>query len=114
VSDKPSIRVRALLRTATDAEITEALERNPGSSRLRAAGYQPAWFQLDVDVDDDEAGDRQFGVIWAEPGMTRDALAREELELALEAALQGLRDFEGVDVEREDIPDDAIELVLDD
>jgi hypothetical protein len=107
------IRVRALLRTATTAEVTEALERNPGSARLRDQGWLPAWFQLDVDVDGDEMGDRHFGVVWGEPDQPRDELAREELEQALEDALRNLRDFEGVDVEREEIADDAIELVVD-
>ena len=111
---EPPLRVRALLRSATDAEITEALERNPGSARLREAGYEPAWFELDVEVEDDEASDRQFGVVWAEPGQKREELAREELELALEATLQGLRDFEGIEVERDEIPPDAVELKVED
>ena len=104
------LRVRALLRPATVAEVTEALERNPGSSRLRERGWAPAWFQLDVDVDGDEMGDRHFGVVWGEPGMSAEELAREELEQALEAALRNLSDFEGIDVERDEIADDAIEL----
>jgi hypothetical protein len=107
---EPTVRVRALLRPATDAEITEALERNPGSARLHTVGFTPAWFQLDVDVDGEEAGDRQFGVVWAEPGTTREELAREELEQALDAALQGLRDFEGIEVDRDGIADDDIDL----
>jgi hypothetical protein len=107
---EPPLRVRALLRPATDEEILEALERNPGSARLREAGYVPAWFELDVEVADDAASDRQFGVVWSEPGLSREELAREELELALEATLDGLRDFEGVEIARDEIPDDAIDL----
>ena len=110
----PPLRVRALLRTATDAEITEALERNPGSARLRTAGYEPAWFELDVEVEDEGATDSQFGVVWAEPGLSREALANDELEQALEATLQGLRDFEGIEVERDEIPDEAIDLRVED
>jgi hypothetical protein len=106
----PELHVRALLRPATDPEVTEALERNPGSTRLREQGWAPAWFQLDVDVDGEEMGDRHFGVVWGEPGMSLEEIADEELDLALEAALRSLRDFEGIDVEREDIAPDAIEL----
>src|SRR4029079_15090232 len=66
----PPLRVRALLRTATDAEITvplrcaragrlpppaaetpEPLDRTRGPPRLRPAGYEPAWFELDVEVE---------------------------------------------------------------
>jgi hypothetical protein len=104
------LRVRALLRPATGAEVTEALERNPGSARLRDQGWMPAWFQLDVDVDGEEMGDRHFGVVWGEPGMSHEALAEEELEQALEDALRNLRDFEGIEVEREEIAREAIEL----
>ena len=111
---EPPLRVRALLRSATDAEITEALERNPGSARLREAGYEPAWFELDVEVEDEGATDSQFGVVWAEPGLSREALANDELEQALEATLQGLRDFEGIEVERDEIPDEAIDLRVED
>jgi hypothetical protein len=111
---EPTLRVRALLRPATDAEVTEALERNPGSARLRAAGYEPAWFELDVEVEDEQASDRQFGVVWARPGTSAEELAGEELEQALEATLQGLRDFEGIEVERDEIPDDAIDLRIED
>ena len=109
----PPLRVRARLRTATDAEITEALERNPGSARLRAAGYEPAWFELDVEVEDEGATDSQFGVVWAEPGLSREALANDELRGA-RATLQGLRDFEGIEVERDEIPDEAIDLRVED
>ena len=82
--------------------------------RLRAAGYEPAWFELDVEVEDEGATDSQFGVVWAEPGLSREALANDELEQALEATLQGLRDFEGIEVERDEIPDEAIELRIED
>ena len=53
-------------------------------------------------------------MVWAEPGQKREELAREELELALEATLQGLRDFEGIEVERDEIPPDAVELKVED
>jgi hypothetical protein len=111
---EPSIRVRALLRSATDAELTEALERNPGSARLHEAGYEPVWFELDVEVEDEGASDRQFGVVWTEPGLAREEVAREELEQALEATLEGLRDFEGIEIARDEIPPDAIDVQVED
>lgn len=106
------IRVRARLRAATAAETVEYLERNPGSAVLRDRGWTPAWFELDVDVDGEQAGDRHFSVIWLEPGRDPEAAAREELEHALEEALRGLRDYEGIDVERADLPADAVALVV--
>jgi hypothetical protein len=104
------VSVRALLREASEAEVVEALERNPGSAALRERGWTPAWFELDVDVDGEESGDRNFSVIWIEPGRAPAEVAEEELELALEEALRNLRDYEGLDVEREDIGAGAIEL----
>ena len=43
-------------------------------------------------------------------GRLAEALAQEELEQALDDALRNLRDFEGIDVEREEIAPEAIEL----
>ena len=60
------------------------------------------------------ASDRQFGVVWAEPGLTREEVAREELEQALEATLEGLRDFEGIEIARDEIPPDAIDVQVED
>jgi hypothetical protein len=106
----PELRVRAALPAATEAEVVEALERNPGSASLRDRGWTPAWFELDLDIDGEESGDRNFSVIWLEPGRAPAEAASEELEHALEEALRNLRDYEGTDVEREDIPASAIEL----
>jgi hypothetical protein len=106
----PELKVRALLRTATGAEVVEALERNPGSAALRDRGWTPAWFQLDLDIDGEESGDRNFSVIWLEPGRPPSDVAEEELEHALEEALRNLRDYEGIDVDREEITSAAIDL----
>jgi hypothetical protein len=109
----PDLRVRALLRAATPAELVEGLERNPGSQRLRDQGWTPAWFELDVDVDGEELGDRHFGLVWGAPGTDAQTLAGEQLELALEDALRNLSDFEGLEIDRDEISPEAIELRVD-
>jgi hypothetical protein len=104
------LRVRALLRAATEPEVVEALERNPGSASLRDRGWTPAWFQLDVDVDGEESGERHFSVVWYEPGRATAEVAEEELEHGLEEVLRNLRDYEGLEVDREDLDTEAVEL----
>lgn len=69
----------ATLRAATDAEIVEGLERNPGSHVLRDKGWTPAWFEVET------ADERQFSLIWIEPGRAPEDAAREELGYVLEA-----------------------------
>jgi hypothetical protein len=101
------------MRTATGAEIIEALERNPGSQVLRERGWTPAWFELEIEVDGEDAGDRTFSVVWIEPGRAAADAAHEELEHALDEALRSLRDYEGIDIEREDIAPEAIALTVD-
>jgi hypothetical protein len=107
------LRIRAVMRTATEAEVVEALERNPGSQVLRGRGWTPAWFELDIEVDGQAAGDRTFSVVWIEPGRAAEDVAHEELEHALDEALRTLRDYEGIDVERDDVAPEAIELRVD-
>ena len=106
----PDVTVRAVLRAAAGREVIEALERNPGSTRLRDQGWTPAWFELDAAVDGDEGADRHFSVVWIEPGRAPADVAREELEHALDEVLRTLRDYEGIDVEREHVDDAAIDL----
>src|SRR3954471_12761679 len=97
----PDVRVRALLRPATTAEVTEGLERNPGSRRLVDKAWRPAWFELEVDVDGSRAEPR-FSLVWRDPATDAAQLAAEELRAGLDDALASLRDFEGVDVEADD------------
>jgi hypothetical protein len=92
------ITVTALLRTATTAEITEGLERNPGSARLRERGWEPLWFEARIFDGDDET-DHVFSLVWREPGRPAAAVADEELELALQ----------GLDV----WPDDVVQRTVD-
>jgi putative acetyltransferase len=105
----PDVRVRALLRPATPAEVTEGLERNPGSGRLVEQGWIPAWFELDVDVDGSRA-EHRFSLVWRDPATSAGDLAEEELRHGLEDALASLRDFEGVDIEPDELPAAAIAL----
>jgi hypothetical protein len=107
------LRIRALMRTATGAEVVEALERNPGSKVLRDRGWTPAWFELDIEVDGEDAGDGTFSVVWIEPGRAAGEVAEEELEHALDEALRTLRDYEGIDVDRADLAPGAIDLSVD-
>jgi hypothetical protein len=53
-----TVTVDALLREPTAAEVTEGLERNPGSTRLAERGWQPLWF----DVWPEDVGERRLRV----------------------------------------------------
>lgn len=79
-----SLSVTALLRAATAAEITEGLERNPGSARLRERGWEPLWFEARV-LDGDEERDHLFSLVWREPGRPAGEVGEEELDSALES-----------------------------
>jgi hypothetical protein len=76
------LNVTALLRAATDAEVTEGLERNPGSARLVERGWEPLWFEARVLAGEDEQ-DHVFSLVWREPGRDARAVAEEELESSL-------------------------------
>jgi hypothetical protein len=97
------VSVDALLRDPSAAEITEGLERNPGSRRLADHGWQPLWFEVRVDVGDDRDHEFVHSLVWREPGRAAAAVAAEELEHTLDEILRQLRDGEGRDVEAEDV-----------
>ena len=78
----------ATLRAATQAELVEGLERNPGSGVLRERGWAPAWFEVEID------DERQFSLIWIEPGRDARDAAREELGYVAEAEGLDADDFE--------------------
>jgi hypothetical protein len=98
-----AVFVDAVLRDAVAGEVTDGLERNPGSRRLMDRGWQPLWFEVRVAVG--ESHDHEFihSLVWREPGRDAASVAEEELELALEEALRNLRDMEGHDVWPEDV-----------
>jgi hypothetical protein len=97
------LSVTALLRAATAAEITEGLERNPGSARLRDRGWQPLWFEARVLAGDEEQ-DHVFSLVWREPGRPATDVADEELDLALES----------LDVWPDDVAARAVEVRVED
>jgi hypothetical protein len=78
-----TLSVTALLRAATPAEITEGLERNPGSARLVERGWEPLWFEARVFEGDGEERDHVFSLVWREPGRDARSVADEELESSL-------------------------------
>lgn len=78
------LSVTALLRAATPAEISEGLERNPGSARLRDRGWEPLWFEAKV-FEADEEQDHVFSLVWRDPTRPAAEVADEELDLALES-----------------------------
>jgi hypothetical protein len=82
MGDSSGLTVTALLRAATDAEVTEGLERNPGSARLVDRGWEPLWFEARVLADGDEQ-DHVFSLVWREPGRPASEVAEEELESSL-------------------------------
>jgi hypothetical protein len=99
-----AVAVDALLRDPTASEVSEGLERNPGSRRLADRGWQPLWFEVRVAIGDG-GHDHEFihSLVWREPGRDARAVAEEELGHALEEALRNLRDMEGHDVWPEDV-----------
>jgi hypothetical protein len=93
------LTVTALLRAATAAEITEGLERNPGSARLRDRGWEPLWFEARVRAGGEEQ-DHVFSLVWREPGRPAREVADEELDSALET----------IDVWAEDVAERVVEV----
>src|SRR4051794_157522 len=99
-----TVSVDALLRDPVGREVTEGLERNPGSRRLAERGWQPLWFEVRVTVGaEGHEGEFIHSLVWREPGRAAAEVAAEELEHTLEEVLRNLRDLEGYDVEREDV-----------
>jgi hypothetical protein len=97
-----SLSVTALLRAATEAEVTEGLERNPGSARLVERGWEPLWFEARV-LEDDAERDHVFSLVWREPGRAADEVAAEELDSALET----------LDVWPDDVASRSIDVAVD-
>jgi hypothetical protein len=98
-----AVSVDALLRAPTPTEVSEGLERNPGSRRLAERGWQPLWFEVRIAVGEQHDHEFVHSLVWAEPGRDLRAVADEELEHALDEALRNLRDLEGHDVWPEDV-----------
>jgi hypothetical protein len=98
-----SVTVDALLRDPTTAEVTEGLERNPGSARLADRGWQPLWFEVRVAVGDQQDHEFIHSLVWREPGRPAREVAEEELGHTLDEVLRNLRDAEGYDVWPEDV-----------
>jgi hypothetical protein len=103
------VAVTASAGPATPAQVSEALERNPGSQRLRDRGWTPLWFEAQVTVDG-TTGEHLHSVVWVEPGRAAADVAEEELEQALDEALRNLRDYEGLDVWPEDVADRTLHV----
>lgn len=102
MGDEP-LNVTALLRAATPAEVTEGLERNPGSARLVERGWEPLWFEARVFDDDASERDHVFSLVWREPGRPAAEVAEEELESALSA----------LDVWPDDVASRSIDVAVD-
>ncbi|MCW2983807.1 MAG: hypothetical protein JWR63_1377 [Conexibacter sp.] len=98
-----TVTVDALLRDPTPAEVTEGLERNPGSGRLAERGWQPLWFEVRIAIGADHDHDFVHSLVWREPGRAAREVAEEELGHTLDEALRNLRDLEGHDVWPEDV-----------
>jgi hypothetical protein len=109
-----NVSVDALLRDPTPAEVTEGLERNPGSRRLAERGWQPLWFEARIAIGD--AHDHEFvhSLVWREPGRAAREVAEEELGHTLDEALRNLRDLEGHDVWPEDVADPRLRVEVTD
>jgi hypothetical protein len=97
------VSVDALLRDPTAAEVTEGLERNPGSARLAERGWQPLWFEVRIAVGDSHDHEFIHSLVWREPGRDAREVAEEELGHTLDETLRTMRDLEGLDVEDEDV-----------
>jgi hypothetical protein len=104
------VSVDALLRDPTAAEVTEGLERNPGSARLAERGWQPLWFEVRIDVGDQQDHELIHSLVWREPGRPAREVADEELGYALDEVLRNLRDAEGYDVSDEDVGEPVVRV----
>jgi hypothetical protein len=98
-----TVTVDALLRDPTTVEVTEGLERNPGSARLAERGWQPLWFEVRIAIGDEHDHEFVHSLVWREPGRDAREVAAEELGHTLDEALRNLRDMEGYDVWPEDV-----------
>src|ERR1700754_2412392 len=109
-----AVYVDVVLRDAVTGEVTDGLERNPGSRRLMDRGWQPLWFEVRVAVG--ESHDHEFihSLVWREPGRSAAEVAEEELEHALDEALRNLRDMEGHDVWPEDVERRSMRVAVSD
>jgi hypothetical protein len=109
-----AVHVDALLRDASPTEVTEGLERNPGSRRLAERGWQPLWFEVRVAVGEEHDHEFIHSLVWREPGRDAAAVLEEELEHTLDEALLNLRDLEGHDVWPEDVERRALRVEVSD
>jgi hypothetical protein len=105
-----NVTVDALLRDPSEREITEGLERNPGSRRLAERGWQPLWFEVRIAIGDAHDHDFVHSLVWREPGRAARAVAEEELGHTLDEALRNLRDLEGYDVWPEDVGEPTLRV----
>jgi hypothetical protein len=105
-----AVSVDALLRDATTAEVTEGLERNPGSGRLADRGWQPLWFEVRIAVGDRHDHEFIHSLVWREPGRPAREVAEEELGHTLDEALRNLRDLESYDVWPEDVAEPRLRV----
>jgi hypothetical protein len=105
-----SVSVDALLRDPTAAEVTEGLERNPGSARLAERGWQPLWFEVRIDVGEQQDHELIHSLVWREPGRPAREVAEEELGHTLDEVLRTLRDAEGYDVWPEDVGEPVVRV----
>src|SRR5437867_1079686 len=105
-----AVSVDALLRDPTPAEVSEGLERNPGSRRLADRGWRPLWFEVRIAVGDQHDHEFVHSLVWAEGGRDLQGVADEELEHTLDEALRNLRDLEGHDVWPEDVADRRLRI----
>ncbi len=96
------LTVTALLRAASVEEVTEGLERNPGSARLRDQGWEPLWFEARV-LDDGDEQDHVFSLVWREPGRPGADVAAEELASALQT----------IDVWEDDVAERSLDVLVD-
>src|SRR3954468_17325881 len=109
-----NVSVDALLRDPTPTEVTEGLERNPGSRRLAERGWQPLWFEVRVAIGDDHDHEFIHSLVWREPGRAATEVAKEELDHTLDAALRNLRDLGGYDVWAEDVATPVVRIEVSD
>jgi hypothetical protein len=108
-----NVTVDALLRDPTPTEVTEGLERNPGSRRLADRGWQPLWFEVRIAVGDEHDHEFVHSLVWREPGRDPREVAEEELGHTLDEALRNLRDLEGHDVWPEDVAAPSLRVEVD-
>lgn len=98
------MRFHLLVRPATPAETSEALERSPGAGPLAERGWRPVWVEATSSTEDDPQLERDAHVVWWDPADTAEAFVDEQARQLLADHVERSGDLAGV-MDPEDVPE---------